>query len=175
MKLTHRQQRLRPERGAKSPRESEWGWGPTRIDKCGRCVSSHLGAVMFLLLAAVAGCRQDMHDQPKYRPLRASAFFDNSSSARPLVEGTVARGTLQTDAAFFTGKNGAMLVTRAAVRGDRRRSSIAARSATTSTARRATTAPAAATAWSCSAAFRSRRRITAIACGRRRPATSSTS
>ena len=51
-----------------------------------------------------------MHNQPKYRPLRASAFFENASSARPLVEGTIARGTLQTDTAFFTGKNGAMLV-----------------------------------------------------------------
>ncbi len=28
------QQRLRPERGAKSPSESAWGWGPTRIKKC---------------------------------------------------------------------------------------------------------------------------------------------
>jgi hypothetical protein len=52
-----------------------------------------------------------MHNQPKYRPLRASAFFEDTSSARPLLEGTIARGTLQTDAAFFTGKNGAMLVT----------------------------------------------------------------
>jgi mono/diheme cytochrome c family protein len=62
------------------------------------------------LLVAAAGCRQDMHNQPKYRPLRASAFFDDGSSARPLPEGTIARGTLQTDAAFFTGKNGALLV-----------------------------------------------------------------
>jgi mono/diheme cytochrome c family protein len=61
-------------------------------------------------LPALAGCRQDMHNQPKYRPLRASAFFENESSARPLVEGTIARGTLQTDAAFFTGKNGALFV-----------------------------------------------------------------
>ena len=61
-------------------------------------------------LVAAAGCRQDMHNQPKYRPLRASAFFENTSSARPLVEGTIARGTLQTDAAFFTGKNGALFV-----------------------------------------------------------------
>ena len=51
-----------------------------------------------------------MHNQPKYRPLRASDFFEDGSSARPLVEGTIARGTLQTDAAFFTGKSGAMLV-----------------------------------------------------------------
>lgn len=47
-----------------------------------------------------------MHNQPKYRPLRASAFFDDGSSARPLVEGTVARGTLQEDEAFFTGSVG---------------------------------------------------------------------
>jgi mono/diheme cytochrome c family protein len=51
-----------------------------------------------------------MHDQPKYRPLRASAFYEDASSARPLVEGTIARGTLQTDAAFFTGKSGALFV-----------------------------------------------------------------
>jgi hypothetical protein len=26
--------RLRPERGAESPRESERGWGPANIEKC---------------------------------------------------------------------------------------------------------------------------------------------
>jgi mono/diheme cytochrome c family protein len=67
-------------------------------------------AVMLMTLLASSACRQDMHDQPKYRPLRESAFFANTSSARPLVEGTIARGTLQTDAAFFTGKNGALFV-----------------------------------------------------------------
>jgi mono/diheme cytochrome c family protein len=66
--------------------------------------SALLPAVVGLLL--VAGCRQDMHNQPKYRPLRATTFFADGSSARPLVEGTVARGTLQEDVAFFTGKNG---------------------------------------------------------------------
>lgn len=59
-----------------------------------------------LCLAAAAGCRQDMHNQPKYRPLRGTTFFADGSSARPLVEGTVARGTLQEDTAFFTGKTG---------------------------------------------------------------------
>jgi mono/diheme cytochrome c family protein len=62
------------------------------------------------LVASGAACRQDMHDQPRYRPLRESQFFANASSARPLTEGTIARGTLQTDAAFFTGKNGALFV-----------------------------------------------------------------
>ena len=64
-------------------------------------------AVGVLLLAAASGCRQDMHNSPKAIPLRESVFFKNGSSARPLIEGTVARGTLQDDAAFFTGKNGA--------------------------------------------------------------------
>jgi hypothetical protein len=67
---------------------------------------------VFIGIAAigVAGCRQDMHNQPKYKPLRASNFFQDGSSARPLVDGTVARGTLQEDAAFFTGKVGSQLV-----------------------------------------------------------------
>ena len=68
-------------------------------------------AAALITLSAAAGCRQDMHDQPKYRPLRESAFFADGSSARPPVEGTIARGTLQSDAAFFTGKNGALFVT----------------------------------------------------------------
>ena len=58
------------------------------------------------VLTAAAGCRQDMHDQPKYRGLRGTAFFADGGSARPLIEGTVARGTLQENEAFFTGKSG---------------------------------------------------------------------
>ena len=64
-----------------------------------------------LLAAAGAACRQDMHDQPKYRPLRGSELFADGRSARPLVPGTVARGTLREDAAFFTGKVGGDFVT----------------------------------------------------------------
>jgi mono/diheme cytochrome c family protein len=52
----------------------------------------------------LTGCRQDMHDQPKYIPLRQSAFFNDERSARPLVEGTVARGQLRDDELMFTGK-----------------------------------------------------------------------
>jgi mono/diheme cytochrome c family protein len=70
-----------------------------------------LPAAGFLLaLAALAGCRQDMHNSPKAIPLRESVFFKDGSSARPLVADTVARGTLQDDAAFFTGKTGAAVV-----------------------------------------------------------------
>jgi mono/diheme cytochrome c family protein len=55
-------------------------------------------------LALVVGCRQDMQDQPKYKPLAASRFWDNGASARPLVENTVARGHLDDDVEFYTGK-----------------------------------------------------------------------
>jgi mono/diheme cytochrome c family protein len=68
------------------------------------------GLLVAALLLAAAGCRQDMHNQPKAIPLRESMFFKDGSSARPLVEGTIARGTLQDDAAFFTGKSGAAAV-----------------------------------------------------------------
>jgi mono/diheme cytochrome c family protein len=57
-----------------------------------------------LALAATAACRQDMHDQPKYIPLRPSDFFGDGRSERPLLEGTVARGHLKDDVAFYTGK-----------------------------------------------------------------------
>jgi mono/diheme cytochrome c family protein len=46
-----------------------------------------------------------MHDQPKYIPLRPSNFFPDHRSERPLVEGTVARGHLDDDAGFYTGKD----------------------------------------------------------------------
>jgi Cytochrome C oxidase, cbb3-type, subunit III len=55
-----------------------------------------LAASLFLL----AGCslKQDMALQPKNRPLSPSDFFTDGRSARPLVENTVARGSLLDDA-----------------------------------------------------------------------------
>jgi mono/diheme cytochrome c family protein len=57
-------------------------------------------------LLASAACRQDMHDQPKYVPLRASTFFADGLSARTPVAGTVARGQLNEDELLYTGKTG---------------------------------------------------------------------
>jgi len=61
-----------------------------------------------LLLAAMAnvGCRLDMHVQPRYNPLAKSDFFPDQRAARPLVEGTVARGDERADDYFYTGKIG---------------------------------------------------------------------
>jgi mono/diheme cytochrome c family protein len=50
-----------------------------------------------------AGCRQDMHDAPRYKPLAASAVFPKGSSAQPLVPGTMPRGFLREDPGFYTG------------------------------------------------------------------------
>jgi len=62
----------------------------------------------FLLLPfAFSGCRQDMHNQPKYIPLRpidAFGSINDGRSARPLVEGAVARDDLRGDVEFYTGK-----------------------------------------------------------------------
>jgi mono/diheme cytochrome c family protein len=67
--------------------------------------ASFVSFVSFVAAAVmIAGCRQDMHDQPKYIPLRESTFFNDARSARPIVEGTVARGHLREDELMFTGK-----------------------------------------------------------------------
>ena len=36
-------------------------------------------------LLALAGCRQDMHDQPRFKPLAESDFYTDLRSARPPV------------------------------------------------------------------------------------------
>lgn len=51
----------------------------------------------------LAGCRQDMQDQPKFIPQRGTDFYPDGRSARPQVANTVARGQLHDDAYFYTG------------------------------------------------------------------------
>jgi mono/diheme cytochrome c family protein len=63
-------------------------------------------AAVCLLAAAVAGCRQDMHDAPRYDPLEASTLLPGGASAQPLVDGTVPRGYLRLDELRYTGKVG---------------------------------------------------------------------
>ncbi len=55
-------------------------------------------------MGTVSGCQQKMADQPSYKPLQPCDFFPDGRSERPLVPGTVARGHLRTDLAFFTGR-----------------------------------------------------------------------
>jgi mono/diheme cytochrome c family protein len=60
-----------------------------------------LAGVAALLL--LAGCRQDMQDQPKMVPQRGTTFFADHRGARPQVLDTVARGQLREDSYFYTG------------------------------------------------------------------------
>ena len=60
-----------------------------------------LGATVTLFLNI--GCRQDMHNQPKFVPQRGTDFYADGRSARPQVENTVARGQLHDDSYFYTG------------------------------------------------------------------------
>ncbi|HUJ93480.1 MAG TPA: cytochrome c [Candidatus Bathyarchaeia archaeon] len=57
------------------------------------------GAFLF-----VSGCqiRQDMADQPKYKPLAPTDFFADGRSERPIIENTVARGSLDDDALYVS-------------------------------------------------------------------------
>ncbi|HEV8253459.1 MAG TPA: cytochrome c [Vicinamibacteria bacterium] len=61
-----------------------------------------------IVLAAGLGfaCRQDMHDQPRYKPYAKTDFFGDARSARAQVEDTVARGQLRDDARLYAGKEG---------------------------------------------------------------------
>lgn len=51
-----------------------------------------------------AGCRQDMHDAPRYEAYEATDQVTGDSAARLAPTGTVARGLLREDEALYTGK-----------------------------------------------------------------------
>jgi mono/diheme cytochrome c family protein len=62
--------------------------------------------VLGLALAAAflaAGCRQNMHNQHKIKNYRGSDFFADGQGARPIPEGTVARGGFGEKIAPYTG------------------------------------------------------------------------
>ena len=49
----------------------------------------------------------DMDHQPKYKSQSVSAFFDNGSTMQPPPEGTLARGWLKGDRAYYFGEDSA--------------------------------------------------------------------
>jgi len=65
-------------------------------------------------MAVVAGCRQDMHNQPKFIPLRSSEFYSDRRSARYPVPGTIPqlddknvdKEQLDPNSYFLTGRHG---------------------------------------------------------------------
>ena len=66
--------------------------------------------MLLLAVVVVAGCRQDMHDTPRYEAFEASSSFPNGSASRTAPAGTVARGWLRDDEALYTGKVGGQVV-----------------------------------------------------------------
>ena len=74
------------------------------------CRFSVHGKLKFFCLLLTAscllalGCRYDMQDQPRYKAHKKSDFFKDGKAMRELPEGTVSRGNLREDKAFYTGK-----------------------------------------------------------------------
>jgi len=63
-----------------------------------------LAALVLGLVAAATGCiRLDMYNQPKFKPLRQTAFYPDGRSSRDFPKGTVARGFLRDDNFFYKG------------------------------------------------------------------------
>jgi len=62
--------------------------------------------LLLLLLLPCAGCRRDMFDQPSGKPLKRSDFFKNGMALAPRGRAHVARGHLNEDEAFYTGRSG---------------------------------------------------------------------
>jgi mono/diheme cytochrome c family protein len=63
-------------------------------------------------LLVATGCRRDMQDQPKYKPLRESRFFADGRASRPTPSNTIARDELDAGDPFHSGSaNGTYLPT----------------------------------------------------------------
>lgn len=68
-------------------------------------LKSKLLWITTLVLTIVSvGCRYDMQDQPRYKAYKKSDFFKDGRASRDLPQGTVSRGNLREDKAFYTGK-----------------------------------------------------------------------
>jgi mono/diheme cytochrome c family protein len=66
--------------------------------------TSRLLLVVAAAVGFAAGCRQDMHDAPRYEAFEANPTFADNRASRSAPVGTVARGWLREDEALYTGK-----------------------------------------------------------------------
>ena len=60
--------------------------------------------LLVITICFASGCRRDMQDQPKIKPLRGTTFFRDGLGSRQPIEGTIARGQLRSNTEYFTGK-----------------------------------------------------------------------
>ncbi len=86
--------------------ERAQGSGP-RVQKASMTLARNISVMGAMAATLVlAGCRQDMHNQPKFVPQRGTDFFADGRSARPQVENTVGRDQMHENAYFYTGLEG---------------------------------------------------------------------
>ena len=71
-----------------------------RFEKAMRAAVLVTATASMLILA---GCRQDMQDEPKFFPQRGTTFYADGRSVRPQVANTVARSQGDQDSYFYTG------------------------------------------------------------------------
>src|SRR4029077_2142828 len=71
-----------------------------RMTNTSRCLAAACAAACLIFGAGCEYLRQDMANQPKNKALSPSPFFEDGRSERPLVENTVARGSLANDELF---------------------------------------------------------------------------
>ena len=57
-----------------------------------------------LTVVVLIGCRQDMHDQPRFEPNSPSDFFADGTSVRPLEPGVIARDVILDRPGYTEGK-----------------------------------------------------------------------
>jgi mono/diheme cytochrome c family protein len=76
---------------------------PTTEAIVGPGFSRAVTVVVILIFAA--GCRQDMHNGPRYEAFEANDQFADGRAARVPPAGTVARGLLRDDEVVYTGKS----------------------------------------------------------------------
>jgi hypothetical protein len=86
-----------------NPGKSQKSGCPTHAMAFRRMGGKALTITGLSALFLIAGCRQDMQNQPKMIPQRGTDFYADHRSARPQVVNTVARGQLQEDSYFYTG------------------------------------------------------------------------
>jgi len=79
--------------------KSETGSGSKMLRRIGL-------SFFFATSVILTGCgvRFDMQDQPRYKAYKKSEFFSDKRASRDMPEGTVARGQLRDNKAFYTGK-----------------------------------------------------------------------
>jgi mono/diheme cytochrome c family protein len=68
------------------------------------------GFICLLFAMATLGCREEMRNDSRLKPLQEDPFFADRSSSRPLVPDTVPRGAVDNDDFFYRGEVNGKLV-----------------------------------------------------------------